>query len=55
MKDGVKEYKQAFSRLIEPFHDGKWSLEEIFEDGDRVIGRWGFKGTHKGARAALIL
>jgi steroid delta-isomerase-like uncharacterized protein len=49
MKDaGVEEYKQAFSRLIEAFPDGKWSLEEMLEDGDRVIGRWRFKGTYQG-------
>ena len=49
MKDaGVKEYKHAFSKLIEAFPDGKWSLEELLEDGDRVIGRWSFKGTHRG-------
>jgi steroid delta-isomerase-like uncharacterized protein len=45
---GVMEYKQAFSRLIEAFPDGRWSLEEMFEDDDRIIGRWSFKGTHKG-------
>lgn len=49
LKDaGRKEYKEAFTKLREAFPDAKWTLEEILADGDRVIGRWSFHGTHNG-------
>ena len=49
LKDvGRKEYKEAFTKLREALPDAKWTLEEILADGDRVIGRWSFHGTHNG-------
>lgn len=49
MKDaGREEYREAFTRLLEAFPDAKWTPEEILADGDRVIGRWIFRGTHTG-------
>jgi steroid delta-isomerase-like uncharacterized protein len=49
LKDvGRTEYKEAFTRLRKAFPDAKWTLEEILADGDRVIGRWTFRGTHTG-------
>jgi steroid delta-isomerase-like uncharacterized protein len=49
MKDvGCEEYKAAFRKLRRAFPDGKWTQEELLGDGDRVIGRWFFKGTHTG-------
>jgi steroid delta-isomerase-like uncharacterized protein len=45
---GRMEYKQAFTRLREAFPDAKWTSEEILADGNRVIGRWTFRGTHTG-------
>ena len=46
---GREEYKAAFSRLRNAFPDARWNLEELLTDGDRVIGRWNFRGTHTGA------
>ena len=49
LKDaGIQEYKQAFSRILNAFPDAHWTIEELLEDGDKVIGRWTFRGTHKG-------
>lgn len=45
---GRNEYKQAFTRLRIAFPDAQWTLEELLSDGDRVIGRWSFRGTHNG-------
>lgn len=45
---GCKEYKEAFRNLRGAFPDGQWKHEELLYDGDRVIGRWSFKGTHTG-------
>jgi steroid delta-isomerase-like uncharacterized protein len=45
---GVKEYKQAFSKILTAFPDAHWIMEEVLEDGDRVIGRWRFNGTQTG-------
>jgi steroid delta-isomerase-like uncharacterized protein len=49
MRDiGREEYKQAFLRLRTAFPDAEWTLEDLLSDGDKVIGRWTFRGTHKG-------
>jgi predicted ester cyclase len=45
---GIEEYRQASARLRTAFPDARWVLEEILADGDRVIGRWSFRGTHNG-------
>ena len=45
---GVQEYKQAFARIHHAFPDAHWTVEELLEDGDRVIGRWTFRGTNTG-------
>lgn len=49
MKDvGVEEYKQAFATIRRAFPDAHWTMEDILEDGDKVIGRWTFHGTNDG-------
>ena len=49
LKDiGREEYKQAFMKLRNAFPDAAWKIEELLSDGDRVIGRWSFKGTQTG-------
>ena len=30
------------------FPDAKWTMEDLLADGDKVICRWTFTGTHKG-------
>lgn len=50
LKDvGRKEYKQVFMNLRKAFPDAEWTIEELLCDGDRVIGRWLFRGTHDGS------
>jgi steroid delta-isomerase-like uncharacterized protein len=45
---GPEEYKEAFARLRRAFPDARWTLEDMLADGDKVIGRWRFRGTHEG-------
>ena len=45
---GREEYKGAFSRLRKAFPDATWTIDELLADGDRVVGRWTFRGTHNG-------
>lgn len=45
---GRQEYKEAFTQLMKAFPDAAWTIEELLSDGDRVVGRWSFRGTHNG-------
>jgi steroid delta-isomerase-like uncharacterized protein len=45
---GREEYKQVFTSLRRAFPDAHWTLEDLLEDEDKVIGRWTFTGTRKG-------
>jgi steroid delta-isomerase-like uncharacterized protein len=45
---GREEYKQAFTNLHRAFPDARWTIEDLLSDGDEVIGRWTFHGTHQG-------
>jgi steroid delta-isomerase-like uncharacterized protein len=45
---GIEKYREAFSRLRTAFPDARWTVEEMLADGDRVILRGSFKGTHEG-------
>lgn len=48
LMDGVgrEGYKQAFTSLRRAFPDARWTLDELLSDGDRVMARWSFRGTH---------
>lgn len=45
---GREEYKQVFANLRRAFPDAHWTMEDLLADGDKVIARWTFAGTHKG-------
>jgi steroid delta-isomerase-like uncharacterized protein len=45
---GREEYKQVFTNLRAAFSDAHWTMEDLLADGDKVIGRWTFNGTHDG-------
>ena len=45
---GIEEYKKTFSAIRGAFPDVEWTIKELLEDGDRVIGRFTFQGTHEG-------
>jgi steroid delta-isomerase-like uncharacterized protein len=45
---GPEGLKPIFSGLRAAFPDLHYTIEEQIADGDRVVTRWGFRGTHEG-------
>ncbi len=45
---GVAEYKAAFAAIRRAFPDAHWTIEDLLEDGDKVVARASFRGTHHG-------
>lgn len=45
---GIAEYRAAFARIRRAFPDARWTIEDLLEDGDRVMARASFRGTHEG-------
>jgi steroid delta-isomerase-like uncharacterized protein len=45
---GREEYKKVFTNLRRAFPDARWLMDDLLTDGDKVIARWTFTGTHKG-------
>jgi predicted ester cyclase len=44
----LKEYLQLMDTLVSAFPDCKYSIDDIIAEGDKVVGRYHFTGTHKG-------
>ena len=45
---GVEGFKQNFSALFAAFPDGHWTIDDHIAEGDKVVARMIFQGTHKG-------
>jgi steroid delta-isomerase-like uncharacterized protein len=45
----LKEYLQLMGTLASAFPDFKYTVDDIIAEGDKVVGRYHFTGTHKGA------
>lgn len=45
----VNGYKQAMSALIASFPDARFHVEDVVTEGDKVVVRHRFEGTHTGA------
>jgi len=45
---GPEGFKQFFSTIFAAFPDAHHTVEEIFAEGDKVVNRHTFRGTHKG-------
>ena len=45
-RDGFKEYMRAVRRAFPDFHN---HVEELVAEGDRVVARLAYTGTHAGA------
>lgn len=43
--DGVKQIVSAVRR---GFPDVHFTVEDVIAEGDKVVGRWTFRGTHQG-------
>lgn len=46
---GVEGYRQTVTSLIEGFPDIRFTVEDIMAEGEKVIVRWSWKGTHTGS------
>ncbi len=45
---GLEAYKQWFSMYITAFPDAQSTIEDMIAEGDRVVTRQMFRGTHTG-------
>ncbi len=45
---GREPFKQYLSMLLTAFPDLHLTIEDMFGEGDRVVGRYTYRGTHKG-------
>ena len=50
---GLAGYTEPVKQLLHAFPDIHWSVDDILEDGNRVVVRVNWKGTHKGAILGL--
>lgn len=45
---GIEGSKQSVLMLRKAFPDIKYTVEDMIEDGDKLVARWSAKGTHRG-------
>ena len=45
---GLDAYKKVMSKWIAGFPDGEFVVEDIIAEGDKVVARYSFSGTHTG-------
>lgn len=45
---GLKNYKQYFSNFLDAFPDTHFTFDDIVAEGDKVVIRFTWTGTHKG-------
>ena len=48
MQRGRDNYKQGISGFLSAFPDGHLAVEDLIAEGDRVVSRIVFNGTHNG-------
>lgn len=45
---GRAAFQQLFQMILTGFPDMHFAVEDVVAEGDRVVARWTFTGTHKG-------
>jgi len=45
---GCEGDRQRTAVMLAAFPDGKYSLDDMIAEGDKVVLRWTFRGTHQG-------
>ena len=50
---GPEGYKQVVSMLHTGFPDGKFEVQDMIAEGDLVVSRWIYNGTHEGEFAGV--
>ena len=43
----AEAYRQFLTSVISAFPDGRWTIEDQVAEGDKVVTRWTFIGTHQ--------
>jgi steroid delta-isomerase-like uncharacterized protein len=51
---GVDGVKSATAAFISAFPDLQFSIDDLIEEGDRVVWRWTMRGTQKGALGPIL-
>jgi steroid delta-isomerase-like uncharacterized protein len=44
----LEQYMQVMGTIVSAFPDAKYSSDDIIGEGDKVVSRYHFTGTHKG-------
>jgi len=44
----LEEYNQLMGSVVSAFPDARYECDDIVAEGDKVVGRYHFTGTHKG-------
>jgi steroid delta-isomerase-like uncharacterized protein len=47
-KQGREGLKELLGMLFAAFPDQKWTIEELIAEGDKVVNRFTWRGTHRG-------
>ena len=50
---GIEGFKDHVARLRAGFPDAQFLIEDEIAEGDRVVNRWTFRGTHRGDFAGI--
>ena len=45
---GLEAFKQGLSLFLTAFPDARFTIEDMIAEGDRVVVRYTFRGTHTG-------
>ena len=45
---GINDFKAYYSNFITGFSDIKFTIVDVFGQGDKIVKHWGFSGTHTG-------
>ncbi len=51
--EGIDDVKKYFSEYVTGFSNREFKVMEIYGEGDHVIKRWSFTGTHTGDFAGI--
>ena len=45
---GIKGFKDYYQNYLTGFSDVKFTIVDVFGQGDKIVKHWNFKGTHTG-------
>lgn len=45
---GIQGFKDYYQNYLTGFSDAKFTIVDVFGQGDKIVKHWNFKGTHNG-------